>query len=662
MSVNITGTYSSAIEATNGLIKDTEGIIDNITALNEANKDGSEQWWDLADGIKEAKKRVKELLDEIVENASRAVDTLQDVYDTLHEAADKYAASGFADLEALQKVKDLGIKYLKYLIDENGLLVINEEAIRAVLAAKTEEMAVETAMSYIESVRIAHMENDVATLRDLTSTTLEASGATWELVYANAAILKQQGLADEYYNGMMNVIDALHTLADSAISSIGKETNSVRDTLQNMKSGLDDILKYVMDMLKQRTNDQIDAINDMKNAYSKAVDEQKELLRQTKKQDDYNKSLNAKLKEAAKLQAQIDAFRLDTGRDATAKRLALEEQLAELQEEIADKQADHTLEATEDALDKMEDAYHAERNKEIAILEDSISSYQKLYDMAIAYISEHWDTLYNELISWNTEYGNVLNSEITSAWENCLAAAQRYGDCVSALGSIDADIAASGGTGGGANRNMQVGTTNTDRSTSDEAMARAWVNQMKRNSLAWHNASDSKKSELAAENKRIVNEELPKYGVNAYIDEASGEWYLPGGRKLYEIYHQGGIVGGGSFKDNERLALLETGETVLTEKAFKNIGTILDRFVNMDRIAGITPILDGSKIFSDVLKPSSTVNNMTTTNSRQAVNVHFGDTIINGGSAETVRKHQEISREQANDVLRHLNLHKQNLF
>ncbi len=70
--------------------------------------------------------------------------------------------------------------------------------------------------------------------------------------------------------------------------------------------------------------------------------------------------------------------------------------------------------------------------------------------MAIAYIEEHWNTLYDELIAWNTEYGSVLNSEITTAWENCLAAAQRYGSYVSVLNNIGTDIAAStsGGTSG----------------------------------------------------------------------------------------------------------------------------------------------------------------------------------------------------------------------
>lgn len=40
------------------------------------------------------------------------------------------------------------------------------------------------------------------------------------------------------------------------------------------------------------------------------------------------------------------------------------------------------------------------------------------------------------------------------------------------------------------------------------------------------------------------------------------------------------------------------------------------------------------------------------------VNIHFGDVTIYGGNDETVRKHQEISRQQANEVLKYLNVKK----
>ena len=172
------GKYDTLQEATNALRKETEDLIGSLTDLNEENRDGSENWKELGQDTKEARKQIMELLDGIVEEASDAVDTIQNVYDTLHDAADEYAESGFITVDTLQSVRAMGQKYLAYLIDENGQLVINEERIRAVIAAKTQELAIESSLSYIEALRIAKQEGDIATLNNLLYATEEATDAT----------------------------------------------------------------------------------------------------------------------------------------------------------------------------------------------------------------------------------------------------------------------------------------------------------------------------------------------------------------------------------------------------------------------------------------------------------------------------------------------------
>ena len=98
------------------------------------------------------------------------------------------------------------------------------------------------------------------------------------------------------------------------------------------------------------------------------------------------KSIAKKLKEMAKLQERINALSLDDSRESKAEQAKLLEELAELQEDLSDTQAGKSIEAQKDALDQMEEDYRKEKDEEIKILEDSISSYQKLYDMAIEYI------------------------------------------------------------------------------------------------------------------------------------------------------------------------------------------------------------------------------------------------------------------------------------
>ena len=643
------GGYDTLQEATNGLRKETEDLINSLTDLNEENRDGSESWKELGQDIKEARKQIMELLDGIVEEASDAVDTIQNVYDTLHDAADEYAQSGFITVDTLQSIIGLGQKYVAYLIDENGQLVINEERIQAVIAARTQQMAIESSLAYVEALRMAKSEGDIATLNNLLYATEQATNATWGLVYANLALA---GLDEDQYQAALRNINAIRAMADSAVQSIGKTVGGVTDELEEMQNGLNDILDYVMDMLKQRIQDQIDGLEDMKDAYSEIIDLKKQSLEASKDEADHQKTMASKMREIAKLQARIDMLSLDDSREAQAEKAALLKELSELQSDLADEQADRTLEAQEDALDKMEESYHDEKDKEIGILEDSISSHQKLYDMAISYIESHWDTLYSELISWNTQYGDVLNSDIANAWDNCLAAAQRYGSYVSALGSIGGDVKATQSSG----TNFQVGNATYDNSSSGEDMIHAIIKEMYANSK--QHAYEDAAGKLYLNRRNLeLGAQLAQYGITA-VRGSDGVWYVDrvGGQLLYDkyrkyTYHEGGIVGGGDIKSNEQLSLLKTKEWVLSEQMVDNLTTQMDRINMLSDAMSDLPDYAGKSTLSDVMKQvggSKTVNNIT--NNSRPIEVQIGDTIIHGADQSTVDKHIKVTRDMVNQI------------
>lgn len=645
------GKYGSLQEATNALRKDTEELIDTLEELNAENQEDQDTWQELYHTIREAKINIVNNLKEIVSQASEAVDEIQNVYDTLKDAADEYAANGgFISVDAFQAIVELGPEYMQYLRDENGLLVINEEAINRVIAAKTEQLALESAMSYIERLRLALQTESIEDLNTLLYATVENTNATWGLVYANLALLD---LNSDQYQAALHNINAIRALADNAIQGIGRTAGTVEENLTEMKQGLDDILKYVMDMLRHRIEQQIDALEEMKDAYGELIELKKESMEATKEETDYQDEVAEKIKQIAKLQERINALSLDDSRDAQAQKAQLQEEMAELQKELADTQADYAYDTQQDSLDKMQEAYEAEKDKEIEILEESISSEQKLYEMAISYIQSNWDTLYQELIAWNTEYGSVLNSEITTAWDNCLAAAQRYGSYVSALNNIDADIESAGGGG----NNITVGNTNYDSSSSKEENIEAIINEMWRNSRAHHSASTEQKAYL---NKRnlTLGAMLAQYGITAVRGD-DGVWYIDrvGGQQLYDkykkyCYHQGGIVGDeGTLKENEVLAKLERGEVMISNR---NKGTLfsLIEFVDMlSKKLDVASMGTMERPFIKDAKPD--LSNIT---NNQSETIHFGDVYIYGADEQTVEKHREVTRQFTNEVLKQLNI------
>lgn len=639
---------AGSVEETNELIKNTEDLIETITDLNDANQEGSDNWWELSESITDARVEINNLLNEIVERASQAVDAMQNVYETLHKAADEYAESGYITVDTLQSIISLGPQYMQYLLDENGQLVINEERIKAVIAARTEQLALESALTYVEALRIAQEDGNVTKLNELLFATEAATDAGWGLVYSNLAMLN---LNSDQYDAALHNINTIRALADSASGSIGDIT---RDTQSSLKS----ILQYVMDMLKQQNADAVQALRDQVTAYKDIINKQKESLQLKKKENDYNKTINSKLKEIAKIQAQLDILSLDNSREATAKRAKLLEDLASLNEDLSETQADHELEVQEDALDKMADSYEKEKEEEIKILEDSLSSYQKLYDAAISYIESHWDTLYTELISWNTEYGNVLNSEITAAWEDCLAAAQRYGSFVEAMNATS-----------GSGMNTIVGQTGNYSANTTEA-----ANGGGFNPKVYKVKPDGK----APEGLNVGDYVVTGGGLyritgteNGYQSIKVGEPFSTGNYDdleaiyqdlKYKIekqglrYHTGGIAGGQStIKQDEVMAILRKGEPVLgpaQEEGLYRLVDFIQRLQSRVNTAMQNPL--ARSFFNGSASSQALMASMGAAGGNTSV--QFGDVYISGADENTLRQHTEINRKFVNEVLNVLNV------
>ena len=568
----------------------------------------SDLWWDYADNIKKVKEQVVDYLIEIVDAAHDSVDEIQNVSDALHDAADEFAANdGFLTVDTIQALLKLCPQYMQMLKAENGLWEINEERINAVVAARTQQLAVENAMSYVERLKLAAQQGSIEDLNNLCFATTEATASTWGLVYAELELMHTMGeLNDSQYQAALHNIQAMQDLAENAIQNIGKATGAVAknleetrkqleatknglqdllDELKDMQDGAGDLVDYVMDMLRHRIRQQIDLLEEMKDKYSEIIDLKKKSLDAAKDEHDYQKTIAKKLKEMAKLQERINALALDDSRSAQAERAKLLEQMAELQKDLSETQANKSIDAQKDALDQMEEDYHKEKDEEIKILEDSISSTQKLYDLSINYIRENWNTLFSELIDWNTQWGTSLNSEITTAFEAAQAAAERYGDFVSAImGSISAEIdsitaqikalnnqisnlntsTSSSGSGigvnGAENKNTTVGAKTTSTSPSDEDMVRTIVGKMKECGAAWSTSNDKATKDALHQKAVALAQQLDQYGVHADFRGSDGTWWITRdelnqsnvGKPLHSCYHTGGFVGDEPLKPNER--------------------------------------------------------------------------------------------------------------
>ena len=122
-SYGVLGEYSDEFgELIDYLFPGLSGKVGDATwKLEESNK-----------AVEDAATKTKLLNDEI--------DSLQSAYKTLESVVDEYNKTGSLSLDSVQSILSLGDEYLKYLTDENGQLVLNEEGLQNLAIARLDEL------------------------------------------------------------------------------------------------------------------------------------------------------------------------------------------------------------------------------------------------------------------------------------------------------------------------------------------------------------------------------------------------------------------------------------------------------------------------------------------------------------------------------------------
>lgn len=376
------------------------------------------------------------------------------------------------------------------------------------------------------------------------------------------------------------------------------------------KSSIDEIINMTIDMLKQESEDMIDALDDQIDKYNELIDLKKKLLEQSNDELDHEQEVADLVSEIAELQSKIAQLSLDDSREAAAKRQELEQQLAEKQKELDKTQRDWALDQTNDALDEEKDSFEKEKEDEKKILEDSVDDWMSLYRKAIKMLSSDWEGMYSKLQAYNDKYCDSIDGidSLKTAWENVDAVVKQYGYDVEAARNSGGDL--------GIAPTNPIGSNLVNNGINEEGV-KSIVAQMRANMNAWHvayaNGDKTEQKRLSDENLRLGSS-LGQYGLKVVRDEPTGVWYIDhiGGTRLFDKYHTGGVVGNQpTNNDREVLALLEKGELVLDDKKKQSLFAMFDRLSAAASNAAAAKmnyrIGDTSDKAGDVFSPSVSV-------------------------------------------------------
>ena len=476
--------------------------------------------------------------------------------------------------------------------------------------------------------------------------------------------------------------DAIDTVLDEVVNYIKRKTQDEIDALEDERDAIsdhyDDLAdkeKEYWDDLKERENDSYsyrkeqsekyydDLIDNIKKAadaqkkaldeeldkYKKLIDAKKESLQDAKDEEDYNKKVAEMNKNISSIQGQIDLLALDNSQEARAKRLDLEQQLADAMNELAEYQAEYSLNKQLDALDKEYDAFEESVKKQQDLIEEKVDNevnmYEKerdekldaiekvhdaeldsiekrrekalqriedeknaelaAYDDKINALEDYLNqegTLYrdaNELIRsggealWNElmEYCRVYYKEVESledAWKKVLSAVDEYnGGDLNLIGTKD-----------------KLNETKSDNEEKIEELDNATYQklvdrtrkEMRRNGEDWWMTEDAElRKQLSDANKKLAKAFNESVGYEALTyDPKKGIWLLDGVR----FYHEGGIVGSKNkkLKNDETFAVLKDGEAVYTSKMQDTIGRFIDFAKNITNgIGSVISVKDPAK-------------------------------------------------------------------
>lgn len=398
-------------------------------------------------------------------------------------------------------------------------------------------------------------------------------------------------MAQEYleiwYDAEKEKREMIKSFAEQAMKDKKEEIEQQTKDLTEAQEALNDLLEATIKLIKQELNDKKEALEEEIDAYEELINKKKENLKADKQARDDAKELKEKQNNVAKIEAQIAELQFDTSAQATAKRLELEEQLAEAREELEDFQYDQSIEKQEEALDEELERFKETKEKEIKEIEDFLSKEGNLRAEALKLIESGNKELYDKLIQWNQDYGTGVSEDITNAWDLAHDAMESYNggqmNVLETLSKITAEMErlndlsenmkvedfiddSDGGMMGDIQDNPDTPSENHGNTISEEeAKKQEQLNQQK----YLHEQAKKAKAEGNDALLRWVQAERKKWGLDPTSGAITSEGVVPAdvwatAKKKYNIYHTGGFVG--DLASNEEFAKLLKGEYVATEQ------------------------------------------------------------------------------------------------
>lgn len=249
--------------------------------------------------------------------------------------------------------------------------------------------------------------------------------------------------------------EALNSLTDLVVDLIKFEKQQEKDYYTDLINQEKERHNEVVENLKDEVDAKKEALEDELDAYRKIIEAQLESIRLRESERDHQNELSDKQKELAKLEAELREISFDDSAEGRAKRLALEEQIANQKKEIDEFQHDREVELTEDALNKELEKYEESIKNQLDQYDDYLKEEESRYKDSLdnrikeyeAYVKDidnylkkegllrseanrrietEGQSLYQKLTNYNAEYGSLSQEALSTMWNTAGEAMTAY--------------------------------------------------------------------------------------------------------------------------------------------------------------------------------------------------------------------------------------------
>lgn len=377
-------------EATGGTNKEIEDAIDGWKDWANEGEDAQKELGNTADESDKASQAIEDLgiigssamssMNEATSEQQDAISALASdisditsAYQTAVDALYEYNNQGYLSVDTYSQLMQLAPEYLAMMINENGQLYANADAVTTAYQAKVYLMGVEAAEAQVSLAASMAANQGAGAYAALGSQAINTAGSLWELVKARmadkiAAVEDPRDLA-----ALENRINAINDLTQSTIANAKYTTASIKPT--NASTAATNRNTGARNANADATKAQTEALKAQKEALEAEADALEKELDDYEIVIDYVKDLLKEEQEAVEEEKDAQLEAIQDKIDALEEEQEVFEENVNAQIEALEKQKDEIEDYWDAQIDAINDANDAlEENMELQRLQEALAS------------------------------------------------------------------------------------------------------------------------------------------------------------------------------------------------------------------------------------------------------------------------------------------------